>query len=99
MTRPTPFKETKDRVLIKGVDSYRMMEPMFESVRVVLSYRGEAYSPAYIQGISGAAFRIGGICPCAPTCACAMSTKDLIEIFGYEFGPFPGLQGSVYRLL
>jgi hypothetical protein len=57
---------------------------MFESARVVLSYRGEPYSPAYVQGISGAAFRVGGICPCAPTCACAMSTQDLLRTFGYE---------------
>jgi hypothetical protein len=61
------------------------MEPMFESVRVVMSYLGETYSPAYVQGISGAAFRIGGICPCAPTCACAMSTQTLLKTFGYEF--------------
>jgi hypothetical protein len=60
------------------------MDPMFESVRVVLSYRGETYSPAYIQGISGSAFRIGGICPCAPTCACAMSTQNLIQTLGYD---------------
>ena len=71
-------------MILEGVDRYRVMEPMFESVRVVLSYRGEAYSPAYVQGISGAAFRIGGICPCAPTCACAMSTQDLLKTFGYQ---------------
>jgi hypothetical protein len=71
-------------VILEGVDSYQVTDPMFESARVVLSYRGETYSPAYVQGISGAAFRIGGICPCAPTCACAMSTQDLIKTFGYE---------------
>jgi hypothetical protein len=72
------------RVVLDGVDRYRVMDPMFESARVVLAYRGEAYSPAYVQGISGAAFRIGGICPCAPTCACATSTQDLLVTFGYE---------------
>jgi hypothetical protein len=71
-------------VILEGVDSYQVMDPMFESVRVVLAYRGETYSPAYVQGISGAAFRIGGICPCAPTCACAMSTQELLKTFGYE---------------
>jgi hypothetical protein len=71
-------------IVLDGVDRYRVVEPMFESVRVVLSYRGETYSPAYVQGISGAAFRIGGICPCAPTCACAMSTQDLLKTFCYE---------------
>ena len=38
-------------MILEGVDRYRVMEPMFEPVRVVLSYRGEAYSPAYVQGI------------------------------------------------
>jgi len=72
-------------IIIKGVDRYRVMEALFEGVRVILSYRGEPYTPAYIQGISGAAFRIGGICPCAPTCSFAMETKDLVMLLGYEF--------------
>jgi hypothetical protein len=70
--------------ILEGVDRYQVMDPMFESVRVVLSHRGERYSPAYVQGISGSAFRVGGICPCAPTCACATSTQDLLATFGYE---------------
>jgi hypothetical protein len=49
-----------------------------------MSYLGEPYSPAYVQGISGAAFRVGGICPCAPTCACAMDTQTLLRTFGYQ---------------
>lgn len=71
-------------MIIPEVDRYRVTEPLFEAVRVALSHRGEAFSPAYIQGISGAAFRIGGICPCAPTCTSAMSTQELIELLGYE---------------
>ena len=70
-------------VVIKGVDRFRVVEPMFECVRVALSYLGEKYSPAYIQGISGAAFRISGICPCAPTVNVAMGPKDLIHMLGY----------------
>lgn len=70
--------------VLGGVDRYRVIDPMFECVRIVLNYRGETYSPAYIQGISGGAFRIGGICPCAPTCACAMETQDLVRLLGYE---------------
>jgi hypothetical protein len=62
---------------------------MFESARVVMSHLGECYSPAYVQGISGAAFRIGGICPCAPTCACAMDTQTLLKTFGYEIEHLP----------
>lgn len=72
------------RVVLEGVDSYRVMEPMSECVRVVLAYRGETYSPAYVQGISGSAFRIGGICACAPTCTAGMANTDLAKLFGYE---------------
>jgi hypothetical protein len=72
------------RVVIENVDRYRVYEPLFECVRVVLSQRGEKYTPAYVQGISGAAFRIGGPCPCAPTCESAMGTDDLIKTLGYE---------------
>jgi hypothetical protein len=74
----------KARIVLDGVDRYRLVEPVFECVRVVLSYLGASYSPAYIQGISGAAFRIGGICPCAPTVSTAMWTDDLIDLLGYE---------------
>lgn len=70
--------------LLKGMEKFVLAEPLFEAIRVVLTYRGEEYSPAYIQGISGAAFRIGGICPCAPTCTCAMWTADLPVKLGYE---------------
>ena len=73
-----------ERVVLEGVDRYRVMEPLFECVRVVLAYRGEAHSPAYIQGISGAAYRIAGICPCAPTCSSTMETQELIEMLGYH---------------
>ena len=77
------------RIVLEGVDRYHVMEAMFECVRVVLNYRGENYSPAYIQGISGAAFRIGGICPCAPTCDTAMDPQSLLKLLGYEFTHLP----------
>jgi hypothetical protein len=70
--------------IIDGVDRYRIMEACYEGVRVIMSYRGEKYSPEYIQGISGGAFRIAGICPCAPTCSNMMSTQDLPKLLGYE---------------
>jgi hypothetical protein len=79
----------RDRVLLEDVDRYRVMEALFEGVRVALSFRGEPYSPAYLQGISGAAFRIGGICPCAPTCTAAMDTQALPRLLGYEIDPLP----------
>ena len=78
-----------ERVLLEGVGPYEVMDALFEGVRVILSYRGEPYSPAYVQGISGAAFRIGGICPCAPTCAAAMEPQDLVTLFGYEIDYIP----------
>jgi hypothetical protein len=61
-----------------------VLEPLFEGVRVILAYRGEKYSPAYVQGISGAAFRIAGPCPCAPTCEAKQWPGDLVKLFGYE---------------
>ncbi len=78
-----------DRVVLAGVDRYRVVEPMNECVRVVLAYRGERYSPAYVQGISGSAFRIGGICPCAPTCLGGMSHLELAALLGYEAEVIP----------
>jgi hypothetical protein len=79
----------KVRAVLDGVDRYRVVDPVFECVRIVLDYRGEAYSPAYIQGISGAAFRIGGICPCAPTVDCAMDPQNLVKMLGYEMTYLP----------
>jgi hypothetical protein len=76
-----PEEET---VIIEGVDHYCVADPLFECVRVVLNYRGEDYSPDYVQGISGAAFRMAGPCPCSPTCSAAMWTPDLARLFGYE---------------
>lgn len=70
------------------VEPYKICEPLFEGIRVILNYRGESYSPAYIQGISGAAFRIAGICPCAPTCSTMMETRNLIRLLGYEIKEF-----------
>ncbi len=72
------------RVVLPGVDRYRVMDPMFECVRVVLASRGETYSPDYLQGISGSAFRMSGPCPCAPTCGCAMDPMDLLRMLGYR---------------
>ncbi|MHC5055471.1 MAG: hypothetical protein ACYTKD_12210 [Planctomycetota bacterium] len=73
-----------EAVIVDGIDTYRLPEPLFEAVRVVLSQRGAPHSADYVQGISGAAFRIAGICPCAPTCSAAMPTQDLPALLGYE---------------
>ncbi len=76
-------------MILEAVDRYRVTEAMFEGVRVVMTYRGEPYSPAYIQGLSGAAFRVAGICPCAPTCSAAMAPQDLVRLLGYEAEVLP----------
>jgi hypothetical protein len=93
--------KTKDgTVWIEGIDKFRVDEPLFEAVRIVLNSKGEDYSTAYIQGVSGAAFRLAGPCPCAPTCSFAMSTEGLIKLLGYEaqtlsekLPPFESFQG------
>ena len=76
--------EDARRTVLDKIDTYRVVDPMFEGVRIILSYRGEKYSPAYIQGISGSAFRIGGPCPCAPTCECATDPASLVRLLGYQ---------------
>jgi hypothetical protein len=71
-------------MILSGVEAYKAMDPLFECVRVVLAQRGEKLSSDYVQGISGAAFRIAGPCPCAPTCSAAMGTAELVRLLGYE---------------
>lgn len=72
------------RVIIEGIDRYRICEGFFEGLRVILSNRGEEYSPVYICGISGAAFRISGPCPCGPGYGQVMDTTELARLLGYE---------------
>jgi hypothetical protein len=74
----------KQKLVLPNVDHYRVTEAMVEGLRVILSYRGEPFSPAYLQGISGAAFNVSGICPCAPTCSSFTSPQDLAKQFGYQ---------------
>lgn len=84
-----------ESVILENVDCYMVWDPMFEGIRVILDYRGEEFSPEYIQGISGAAFRIAGICPCAPTCSYAMEPTDLVSLLGYEYEYIPLLEESL----
>jgi hypothetical protein len=72
------------KLILTGVDRYRVMEAMVEGLRIILNYRGETYSPAYIQGISGVAFNISGICPCAPTCSSFAGPQELAQLLGYQ---------------
>ena len=75
--------------VLKDVQSYRIKEPLFEGVRVIMNYLGENYSPEYIQGISGTAFRVATGCPSRPTCCMMMWTPDLIKLLGYEYKEYP----------
>ncbi len=76
-------------MLLKNVDRYRVVEAMTEGLRVVLNYRGESYSPAYVHGISGSAFHIAGICPCAPTSTTGNDPLELARRFGYQVEHMP----------
>jgi len=62
---------------------------MFEGLRVVLAFRGDPYSPAYVQGLSGAAFVVAGPCPCAPTCGQDTEPAALARLLGYEVEELP----------
>ena len=72
-----------------AVDAYRYNEPLFEGARVVLNAMGEKFTPEYIQGVSGAAFKIASGCPSRPTCVCDAWTSDFIKSLGYEVGEYP----------
>lgn len=89
-----PGADGGGRVVLEGVDRYRAMEAMVESVRVVLAYRGETWSPAWLHGVAGSAFRIGGICPCAPTCTAGIGPAMLAELLGYEVTAVPVAEGG-----
>jgi hypothetical protein len=76
-------------MILENVDRYRVVEAMVEGLRVVLNYRGETYSPAYVQGITGAAFHIAGICPCAPTCTPDSDPLEWARLFSYQAEHMP----------
>ena len=81
----TELRHKGNKWWIEGVPPYEVREAMFEAVRIALTQHGASYSANYIQGISGAAFRIGGICPCAPTCEYAMEVQELLDLLGYSY--------------
>lgn len=71
--------------ILENVDVYKVYDPVFESVRIVVNYMGESYSHQYIQGISGSAFRIATGCPSRPTSCNMMWITGLIRLLGYEY--------------
>lgn len=80
--------------ILSGVMDCGIREANFESLRLVLNFLGEQYSPAYFHGIAGTVFRAGGICPCAPTCTTAMSLQQLIKLLGYDYVELPFSESS-----
>ncbi|HWT76334.1 MAG TPA: AraC family transcriptional regulator [Mobilitalea sp.] len=84
----TYIKGDKDMVLV-NIDNYRYYDPLFEGVRIILSYMGEKYSSEYIQGISGSAFKIAGGCPSRPTCIYDRWTPDFIRYLGFDITELP----------
>jgi hypothetical protein len=83
-------------MILPNVEPYRVVEPMYEGIRVILNYHGEMYSPAYVQGISGAAFHVSGICPCAPTCTEGIAPFELVRKFGYQAEAMPLFNETVH---
>lgn len=71
------------------IDSYRYYDPIFESVRIVLNQIGESYTPEYISGISGSAFKIGAGCPSRPTCICDFWPFEFYKYMGYDAKEYP----------
>lgn len=85
--------------IVNAVTDYNVSEANFESLRLALGFLGEHYSPAYFHGIAGTVFRIGGICPCAPTCTTAMTLQQLIKLLGYEYIELPYKDGSADEVM
>ncbi|MDO8685311.1 MAG: hypothetical protein Q7J78_01420 [Clostridiales bacterium] len=75
--------------ILENVEAYKVVDPMFEGIRVIMSYLGEPYSPQYMQGISGGAFRVATGCPSRPTCCNMMWITELIKLLGYEYKEYP----------
>jgi len=71
------------------IDNYRYFDPVFEGVRVILNQMGETYSPEYISGISGSAFKIAAGCPSRPTCVCDFWPLEFFKYMGYDAREYP----------
>lgn len=81
-------------MILENVDKYRYNDPLFEGARIILNYMGENYSAEYIQGISGAAFKIAGGCPSRPTCVCDRWTPDFLRYIGFDITELPCYDGD-----
>jgi len=81
-------KGENDMILL-NIDEYKYYDPLFEGARIVLNYIGEKYTPEYILGISGSAFKIAGGCPSRPTCVYDFWPADFFKYLGYEVKEYP----------
>ena len=75
--------------ILDGIAHYEVNEANFEALRLALNDLGENFPAPYFHGIAGTVFRIGGICPCAPTCTLAMQPQQLIKLLGYMYDECP----------
>jgi hypothetical protein len=71
------------------IDYYRYYDPLFEGARIILNALGEAYTPEYISGISGSAFKIAAGCPSRPTCVKDFWPPEFFGYMGYEIKEYP----------
>lgn len=85
--------------ILENVDGYKVYDPVFESIRIVMNYLGENYSYQYIQGISGSAFRIATGCPSRPTVCNMMWITGLVRLLGYEYKEYPCFSQSGENLM
>ncbi len=88
-TLSATYVKGDEEMVIQNVDRYRVTEPLFEGARIILNHLGEGYTPAFIQGVSGAAFRMSGGCPSRPTCFFTRWTPDFLRYLGYEVTEVP----------
>jgi len=88
-TLTVTYVKGKNDMVLLNVDKYRYYDPLFESVRIALNNLGEIYTPEYIQGISGAAFKIAGGCPSCPTSVYDKWPSKIIKFLGYEVAYYP----------
>jgi hypothetical protein len=83
------FAAKGEPVTLQNIGAFRYHDPLFESVRVALNAMGETYTPEYIQGISGAAFKIATGCPSRPTCVHDGWPAEFLKYLGYEIEEHP----------
>ncbi|MCL2707595.1 MAG: helix-turn-helix transcriptional regulator [Defluviitaleaceae bacterium] len=88
-TLTVSYVKGENDMALLNIDRYRYNEPLFEGARIVLNASGASFTPEYIQGLSGAAFKIAGGCPSRPTCVCDYWTPDFIRMLGYEITELP----------